>query len=67
MSIKYWWSEDFQWFCILSDDGVNKTTVSLSREEADDLSMESDPKFADLLQEGQKRALKLLDAARTRS
>lgn len=67
MSIKYWWSDDFQWFCILTDDGVNQTTVSLSRDEADDLSMEADPKFADLLEEGRKRALKLLDAARTRS
>lgn len=27
MSIKYWWSDDFQWFCILTDDGVNKATI----------------------------------------
>jgi hypothetical protein len=67
MSVKYWWSDDLQWFCIRTDDGVNQTTVSLSRDEAGDLSMEADPKFADLLEEGRKRALKLLDAARTRS
>lgn len=67
MSIKYWWSDDFQWFCILTDDGVNKTTVSLTREEAGDLSMESDPSFADLLAEGQRRALLLLEKARTSS
>jgi hypothetical protein len=64
MSIKYWWSDDLQWFCILTDDGVTKTTVSLSREEAGDLSLEADPKFADLLVEGRKRALRLLAAAR---
>lgn len=67
MSIKYWWSDDLQWFCILADDGVSQTTISLSREEADDLSMEADPKFADLLEEGRKRALKLLEQARTSS
>jgi hypothetical protein len=67
MSIKYWWSDDFQWFCILADDGVSQTTVSLSREEANDLSSEADPKFADLLAEGRKRALRLLEEARTSS
>jgi hypothetical protein len=66
MSIKYWWSDDFQWFCILMDDGVNKTTVSLTREEAADLSMEADPSFADLLKRGRDRALALLDEARSR-
>ena len=64
MSIKYWWSDDLQWFCILTDDGVSKTTVSLSREEAEALSSEADPKWADMLAEGRKRALKLLDEAR---
>ena len=64
MSVKYWWSDDLQWFCILTDDGVNQTTVSLSREEAGDLAVEADPKFADLLAEGRKRALKLLEEAR---
>ena len=32
--IKYWWSSDKQWFCILVDDGLNKATVSLTPEEA---------------------------------
>jgi hypothetical protein len=35
MKIKYWWSEDRQWFCVLVDDGVNQATVSLTPEEAD--------------------------------
>jgi hypothetical protein len=61
MSIKYWWSDDLQWFCILVDDGNSQTTVSLSREEAADLSMEADPKFADLLGKGREQALKILD------
>jgi len=66
MSIKYWWSDDLQWFCILTDDGVNKTTVSLSREEALELSEESDPKWADMLGRGRERALRLLDEARAK-
>jgi hypothetical protein len=37
--IKYWWSEDRKWFCILLDDGINKATVSLTPEEASLLSM----------------------------
>ena len=67
MSIKYWWSDDFQWFCILTDDGTGQTTVSLTREEAEALSAEADPKFADMLAEGRKRALKILDDARAAS
>lgn len=39
IKIKYWWSEDRKWFCILSDDGINQTTVSLTVEEASLLSM----------------------------
>src|SRR5258705_4380538 len=34
IKIKYWWSEDKKWFCILSDDGINQATVSLTVEEA---------------------------------
>lgn len=67
MKIQYWWSDDLQWFCIRTDDGVSHTTVSLSREEANDLSSEADPKFADMLKEGRERALRLLDEARTSS
>jgi hypothetical protein len=39
IKIKYWWSEDRKWFCILSDDGISQTTVSLTAEEASLLSM----------------------------
>lgn len=66
MKIKYWWSDDFQWFCILADDGTCQTTVSLSREEAKELSSEADPQWADMLRKGREKALELLDAARTR-
>lgn len=64
MSIKYWWSDDLQWFCILTDDGVNKTTVSLTREQARDLSDEADPRWAEMLAKGRKQALEALEAAR---
>ncbi|MGM4891221.1 hypothetical protein [Tardiphaga sp. 839_C3_N1_4] len=40
--IKFWWSDDKQWFCILSDDGVNQTTISLTVEEASLLSMNAE-------------------------
>ena len=39
MSIKYWWSEDKKWFCILVNDGISQATVSLTPEEAGLLSM----------------------------
>lgn len=65
MSIKYWWSDDLQWFCILADDGVNQTTVSLTREQAGELAAEADPAFADLLGKGREQALRLLAEART--
>lgn len=41
--IKYWWSDDRKWFCILLDDGNAKATVSLTPEEAGVLSMNSAP------------------------
>jgi hypothetical protein len=63
MNIKYWWSDDLQWFCILTDDGVSQTTVSLTREEAEALSAEADPKFADMLGKGREQALRLLKEA----
>jgi hypothetical protein len=37
--IKYWWSDDKKWFCILLNDGVSQATVSLTPEEASLLSM----------------------------
>lgn len=39
IKIKYWWSDDKKWFCILLDDGNSKATVSLTPEEASLLSM----------------------------
>ena len=36
-TIKYWWSEDGQWFCILVRDGVGEATVSLTPAEAKEL------------------------------
>lgn len=39
IKIKYWWSEDKKWFCVLLDDGISKATVSLTPEEASLLSM----------------------------
>ena len=41
--LKAWWSEDKKWFCILSDDGINQTTISLTVEEASLLSMSAEP------------------------
>lgn len=39
--IKFWWSSDRQWFCVLVDDGVSKATVSLTPSEAGDLGTEA--------------------------
>jgi hypothetical protein len=41
--IKYWWSEDRQFFCILVNDGTSQATVSLNRDEALLLSLFADP------------------------
>lgn len=41
--LKVWWSEDKNWFCILSDDGINQTTISLTVEEASVLSGNAEP------------------------
>ena len=41
--VKSWWSDDGQWFCILVDDGVSKSTVSLTPDEAKALAMDADP------------------------
>lgn len=41
--LKAWWSEDKNWFCLLSDDGINQTTISLTVEEASLLSMSAEP------------------------
>lgn len=41
--IKYWWSADRKWFCVLTDDGMNQSTVSLTAEEAALLAMNATP------------------------
>lgn len=43
VKIKYWWSDDRKWFCILVDDGNATATVSLTPEEAGLLSMNAAP------------------------
>lgn len=63
--IKYWWSDDRQWFCILANDGVNQATISLSIEEADELMDElmKTPRFLEFQKECEDRALQLMDEA----
>lgn len=41
--LKAWWSDDKNWFCILADDGINQTTISLTVEEASVLSGNAEP------------------------
>jgi hypothetical protein len=41
--IQSWWSEDGQWFCILVNDGVSQSTVSLTADEAKALARDADP------------------------
>lgn len=64
--IKYWWSEDRQFFCILVNDGTSQATVSLSIEEAEALMGEvmQTPSFLNLQEEAYQRALELMEAAR---
>lgn len=61
--IKYWWSEDRQWFCILVNDGSSQATVSLSVEEAEALMDEvmQTPSFLEFQKECADRALQLMD------
>lgn len=63
--IKYWWSEDRKWFCILINDGTNQATVSLSIEEAEALMSEvmQTPRFLEFQKECFERARQLMDAA----
>lgn len=67
--IKYWWSDDRQWFCILVNDGNSQATVSLSIEEAEALMDEvmQTPRYLEFQEECRKRALQILDEARTSS
>lgn len=48
VKIKYWWSEDRKWFCLLADDGNAKATVSLTPEEAGVLSATAEPQVTNL-------------------
>lgn len=64
MKIRYWWSEDRQWFCIETSDGANKTTVSLTRDEALLLSLFAEPPTPEserLEEKGWQQVKKMLD------
>lgn len=67
MKIKYWWSEDRQWFCILCNDGTSTATVSLNIEEAESLMDEvmKTPRFLEFQKECAARALRLVAEADT--
>lgn len=67
--IKYWWSDDRQWFCLRVNDGTSHATVSLSVEEAEALMGEvmQTPSFLKLQEEAFQRAIQLMDEARTRA
>lgn len=64
--IKYWWSEDRKFFCILANDGVSQATVSLTVEEAEALMGEvmQTPGFLKLQDEAFTRALELMTSPR---
>lgn len=66
--IKYWWSEDRNWFCIKINDGTNQATVSLTVDEANDLMGEvmQTPYFLALQKECQEQALQMLKEANDR-
>jgi len=59
--IKYWWSEDRKFFCILVNDGTTQTTVSLSVAEAESLMNEvmQTPRFLAFQKECGERAIDL--------
>ena len=63
--IKYWWSDDRQWFCILANDGISQATVSLSVEEAEALMDEvmKTPRFLEFQKECEGRALEMVAEA----
>jgi len=67
--IKYWWSEDRQFFCILVNDGTAQATVSLTVPEAEALMGEvmQTPSFLEFQKECSDRALQILEEARTRT
>lgn len=61
--IKYWWSEDRKFFCILANDGTSRATVSLTVEEVEELLGEAQqtPSFLKLQEEALQRAQQLMD------
>ena len=65
--IKYWWSEDRQWFCILVNDGTTQTTISLTVEEAEALmgEVQQTPRFLEFQKECWERGLQLMDKRRS--
>ena len=67
--IKYWWSEDRQWFCILVNDRNCKATVSLTVEEAEALmdQVMQTPNFLALQDKARDHAMHMLDEARSRT
>jgi hypothetical protein len=64
--IKYWWSGDRKFFCILVNDGVSQATVSLTVEEAEALMSEvmQTPGFLALQNEAFSRALEKMTTSR---
>jgi hypothetical protein len=64
--IKYWWSEDRKFFCILANDGISQATVSLTVEEAEALMSEvmQTPSFLKLQEDASQRAIQLMDERR---
>lgn len=63
--IKYWWSEDRKFFCILVNDGIAKATVSLTVKEAESLmdEVQQTPRFLEFQEECRVRAFELMDEA----
>ena len=61
--IKYWWSEDRQFFCIWVNDGTSQATVSLTVEEAEALMGEvmQTPRFLEFQEECRQRVVQLMD------
>lgn len=61
--LKYWWSEDRQFFCIR----IKGETVSLTVEEAEDLmgEVQQTPAFLKLQEEAWERAKQLMDERAT--
>ncbi len=63
--IKYWWSEDRQFFCVKVNDGTCEATVSLNVEEAEALmdQVMQTPRFLEFQKECADRAVQMVSAA----